>query len=716
VLVLLAAALPLLPTLQNGFVYDDQVLLPIGAPGASDPAPVSLKEVATGDLFGRNDAGQPASGYYRPLTRLTYWVEGKLYRSFAPGYHLDNLLLAAAVSLLLYWLLESLPALSPCALPAALLFAAHPVHAESLALITGRTDPLALLFLLLALWASLSGVRWWRVTLLYVAALLCKESAAILFPAVAIIGRLGPAGARPSNRRVIGLLFAGGVATLAFFALKILVLGIVAPADAWTGEGTLAQRLLTFLAVLPAYLGLLIWPAGLSIVHEVALVTRPGDPRVWLGLGLLLLLFYLIQKGTPAVRLGLSWMLWTLLPASNLVPISFAYEHVPFAFFERYLFVPSAGACLAAAGLLVLLVERLRIGRRERILAAAAAALLLALPLGARTFARARDFRSETALIQAAVESAEQKPPLLIHLAEAQLRSLDAWSAVSTYERALELDPENAGAVVGRARALSILAQHVFESAEQHRARNQQQDAERIAGNARNMLDEAQRSLEQVVRDHPDDVFALEVLGTIAGLKGDTLAAARWYHRAWLTGRSSPSLAGNYLHAAELLRYQAKREGDRGMKFARTAARHYALGVEALAGAVPPVSIPEPVREMVLLMLSERADNLFLRGDYPEAREAYQQILELEPKLYRCHEGLGAVAKQLGRRQEAYRQFELALDINPDAFVALNEMLTMCQEDGRTAEATEYLRRLQRMLAENVQRGSRTRSGEAEKP
>ena len=708
-LVCLAATLPLLPTLQNGFVYDDQVLLETGIPDSSGAESVSLMAVATGDLFGLNDAGEPASGYYRPLTKWTYWLEARLYGSWAAGYHLDNLLLAAGVCLLLLGLLRSIPDLAAYALPATLLFAVHPVHAESLALITGRTDPLALAFLLLALRSSLNGTRWWLVTLLYVTALLSKESVAILFPAVALIGRLGAAEARASGRRVLGLTVACGVATLLFFGLKIGLLGIVPPSAVWTGEGTSAQRLLTFLAVLPAYFGLLIWPADLSIVHEVALVTRPSDPRLWFGLGLLLLILYLLRRGTPAVRLGLGWMLWTLLPASNLVPISFAYSYIPFAFFERYLFVPSAGALLVGAFAVVCLARPFELRRRGWVVVLMA--LLLAVPLGVRTFYRAREFLSEPVLIRAALETAEQKLPLLINLAEAELRALDAWSALSTYEQVLTLDPQHPGGRVGRAQVLAILAQHLFESADQHQARQQVQDAERIRGNGRNMLSEARTSLEALIQEQPETVEALELLGTIAGLSGEPLQAARWYHRGYLTGGGSPALPANFRHTAELLRYWAKQEGDLGVEHASSAAGRYALGVEALAGAMPPVEIPDPVRELVLKMLHERGDNLFLRGDFAEARTAYQQILPLAPEDFRCYEALGATAKQLLQREEAYSMFGRALDLNPDAYMSLKEMMIMCQEDGRTAEAGSYYRRWQRVLAENVQRGPGPRPG-----
>ena len=706
---LLAAMLPLAPTLQNGFVYDDQFLLETDAPSAGEQPSVTLEEVLTGDLFGTNAAGKPASGYYRPLTRLTYWLEARTYGHRAWGYHLDNMLLAAGLVLLLFSALRSLPLLAPLAFPTALLFAVHPVHTESLALITGRTDPLVLGFALLALLASLRGSPW-IASLLFGAALLCKESAVVLLPAVAAIPFLGTVSHAARRKTALVTLACCLALTIAFFVLKTLVLGIVPPEGIWTGEGTLAQRLLTFLGLLPSYLGLLIWPANLSIVHDVSLVTAVSDPRIWTGLALLLFLLFLLCARSLPLRLGVGWMLLTLAPASNLVPISYTYSHIPFPFFERYLFVPSAGALLAVSVLLAFLLGRLKGGKS---VAAAVLLCLLAVPLGARTWFRCADFESDSRLIAAAVEKAEQPVPLLIHLAEARLRELDAWGALRTYAQALERAPDDETAILGRSKVLSILAQHMLGTAAQHERDGLKDDADRIRQNALNMLEDARISLEKLVSEKTDSAEGLELLGTISALTGRPREAAAWYRLAFYTGRSSPALPDNFNRVALQLRQEAKAQGDLGITHALDAVRLYSLGIIALTGAMPPRSIPHPVREITVRMLAERADDLFLlsmlstktREAYlHEARAAYLEILELEPTSYRCHEGLGAVAKQLGNRREAYQQFDRALRIYPDAFTALNEMMTMCQEDGRPEEAGRYFRRLERVLAESASR------------
>ncbi len=94
------------------------------------------------------------TGNWHPLTWLSLMLDSQLYGTEWPGgFHLTNVLMHAANSVLLYLVLRYMTGrVWPCALAAGL-FAIHPMHVESVAWVTERKDVLSGLFGLLAIWA-----------------------------------------------------------------------------------------------------------------------------------------------------------------------------------------------------------------------------------------------------------------------------------------------------------------------------------------------------------------------------------------------------------------------------------------------------------------------------------------------------------------------------------------------------------------------------------
>jgi tetratricopeptide (TPR) repeat protein len=96
---------------------------------------------------------------WHPLTWLSYLVDSKLYGMNPGGFHLTNVLLHLANSILLFLLLQRMTlARWPSALVAAL-FALHPLHVESVAWISERKDVLSTLFWMLSVGAYVRYVE-----------------------------------------------------------------------------------------------------------------------------------------------------------------------------------------------------------------------------------------------------------------------------------------------------------------------------------------------------------------------------------------------------------------------------------------------------------------------------------------------------------------------------------------------------------------------------
>ena len=84
--------------------------------------------------------------HYWPLVYTTFWLEHKLWGFDPTGYHIINVMLHLANTLLLWHLLRRL--VVPGAWIVAAVFAVHPLHVESVAWVIERKDVLSGLFYL----------------------------------------------------------------------------------------------------------------------------------------------------------------------------------------------------------------------------------------------------------------------------------------------------------------------------------------------------------------------------------------------------------------------------------------------------------------------------------------------------------------------------------------------------------------------------------------
>lgn len=188
ILILAASLIVYLPALRNGFVGDDQGLIVNNT---------RLGQASFLELFGQEFArGATAAHelrvtYYRPLVNLSFWLDRRIWGLNPLGFHLHNLLLNLIAAFLVYLLLLRLIPRPLIAGPAGLLFALHPMHAESVAFISARTDLLMSVLILLAFYFLLAvrpptrKTNWLPVVLAaicFALALLAKETA-IMFAA-----------------------------------------------------------------------------------------------------------------------------------------------------------------------------------------------------------------------------------------------------------------------------------------------------------------------------------------------------------------------------------------------------------------------------------------------------------------------------------------------------------------------------------------------------
>ena len=99
------------------------------------------------------------SNMWYPLTLISYMLDSQMYGPKPWGYHLTNVLLHAATTVILFLVLRRMTGNLWASAFVALLFAIHPLRAEAVAWVGERKSPLSGLFFVSTLAAYVAYVR-----------------------------------------------------------------------------------------------------------------------------------------------------------------------------------------------------------------------------------------------------------------------------------------------------------------------------------------------------------------------------------------------------------------------------------------------------------------------------------------------------------------------------------------------------------------------------
>jgi tetratricopeptide (TPR) repeat protein len=626
-------------SLKGSFVWDD---VPLIQQDERLRSFASLGDIFERDFFERSD-DSVKYGYYRPLVTVSYLVDRSLYGLEPRSFHLTNLALHYGCTLLVYGLgvvAFALP--QAAALGGALLFAVHPVHTESVAWISGRTDVLATAFMLAALLlhvvaqqAHRRRVVWRALSLAaFFMALLSKELA-FAAPLLIAARELGHKRPREILRDVAPYL----AVAVSYLVLRFVVLGVStnSPADV-----SLASYLATLPTAFFRYLGELVFPLPLSAYLQHPWVKQPSLSALASAAGALALAWLAFRGFQGGARvpvvLGIS-VVAALVPVSNLVSIS-GPPDMGFVMAERFLYLPSVYFCLAI-GLAAVALSRLP-GARVPV----ATAAVFVLGGGAyATAQRGHDYRDDGTFMRSALVHAPDAYLLNARLAAFESLQGKHASAIELFERAIVLRKRESG------REDAMLQADLGRAL--HRAGRDE---------------EALAVLEPVI----DSLASARVLGTYGEALtalGRTDDAERALHRARAL---SDRTADPYLGLARV----ALARGDLA-----AAKEHHAAALE-LAPDNP-----------ALYVLG--GDFARMQRDHAGAERAYRRALELDPRAAPAHAALGALAAEAGDVARARELLGRALEL--DAALADAE-LALAVLDARAGELDAARARLEALL------------------
>ena len=332
--------------LWGGFVWDDNLCIKV------DP----VREVSGLQQIWFSPSALEEEHHYWPLTYTTFWLEHKLWGFDPAGYHIVNVLLHLANTLLLWHLLRRLAV--PGAWVVAAVFAVHPLHVESVAWIIERKDVLSGLFYLAAVLAWMRFVekpssRWYACSLVLYAAGLLSKSIVVTLPAALLIWHWWKQGRLTSTDlwRLVPFFAVGLVITvgdLSFYRSET---------SASLGY-SLAERMLIASHALWFYAGKLLWPSELAVIYP-SWDIHVADPLAWgylvAALALVVALWHFRRQLGRGPLAGALFFAVTISPVLGFVDYTYM----------KYAFVADRHQYLAGIGVMAVVISSAAYGTRR---------------------------------------------------------------------------------------------------------------------------------------------------------------------------------------------------------------------------------------------------------------------------------------------------------------------------------------------------------------
>jgi protein O-mannosyl-transferase len=306
----------------------------------------NLKAIAT-DVINRN---------YAPLTIFTYLVEHTFFGLEPAGYHIFNVLLHAVNAVLVFTLISQVTKNRAAGWMTAAIFAVHPVQIESVAWVSSMKGLLCGTFILAHLICRLSPERTprqdvWGFVFFLLA--LFSKALTVVVPAIVLLYDMLVC-KRKFKEALIGQ-FATGM-------LSVWLLVTTMSAQGTTLGGIRSHLALSKLEILGVdsiilwrYVGMLLWPDGLSVLYNPPVSGIAGQvifgTLAWSVFGSIV---WKLRRVSPLLVLAAATWMILLLPVLNLTPLTTLMN-------DRYLYMPaipffaavSCGLCFLWKELLV---------------------------------------------------------------------------------------------------------------------------------------------------------------------------------------------------------------------------------------------------------------------------------------------------------------------------------------------------------------------------
>jgi len=289
---------------------------------------------------------------YRPMTALINMLDYSIWALNPFGYHLTNFILHFIVTSLIYALLFNLFRHYSIALFLSLAYLTHPSATEAIAYIPGRSDPLALLFLLLSLLLFVYSRRpgfqkqicYILSIVAFILACLSKETS-VIFP-VFLSFYISGAGNKISSAKnkilsVLPYFF------VAFAALLLRYIVLTGAGNAFINKAVVGfpLRIINAPVFILKYTCMFLGPRPFVFEQLPIYYTSIFNPVVLISSAMIIAAVFLIIKFyKSAISLGTAWFLTFIFPIIGIIPINAPMQH-------HWLYIPSVGFLIILADL-----------------------------------------------------------------------------------------------------------------------------------------------------------------------------------------------------------------------------------------------------------------------------------------------------------------------------------------------------------------------------
>ncbi len=330
-------------TFKNEFVWDDHVFI------LDNP---DIRSFSNLPLFFAKDV----DGLYRPLRSVYYTFIYSLAGKNEFLYHFSSLFLHTAISILVFFIIFEIFGKKNIALLAALIFAAHPIHTERVANITGSFDMLGIFFMLLSFYLYIkfsksNNKKYFLFSLLSLLIAVFSSEEAVTVPLLIVLYEFcfnrEKFNKEELKNKIIKNYAPYFAIALFYVAIRFFFIGVRGRVEEYLA-GNFFLTMLTMLKAYANYIYLLIVPVNLTLFHDIKAVTTLFDFKVLASALILIAIFFFTIRHykNKVLFFSVFWFFITLIPMSNMLPLQVFMA-------ERYLYAPSIAFSLLASYLLI---------------------------------------------------------------------------------------------------------------------------------------------------------------------------------------------------------------------------------------------------------------------------------------------------------------------------------------------------------------------------